>query len=188
MAPPPAPPSAYLNLVPNNVANQPPTPQHTHHHHQTNPPSSHTSPRPASHHYNPHPTTTTQLFTPFQQSLQARNKPFNTRSSSPTSPHLTEPYDVRQKRDRAAGILDNVETLLWYSMARNESISQTRQHFADIVLGADADGEKMWREEWELSERERNGGGGGGAVGMAGSPRASPRGKERRKRTSDARS
>jgi hypothetical protein len=52
-------------------------------------------------------------FTPAQQSLQARNKPF-------TSPSMGESYEARERRAEAVRILENAEILMWYSMARNE--------------------------------------------------------------------
>ncbi|KAF2792794.1 hypothetical protein K505DRAFT_325939, partial [Melanomma pulvis-pyrius CBS 109.77] len=91
--------------------------------------------------------------TPAQRSLQARNKPF---ALSPNNP---EPYSLRQRRDQAASILENVETLLWYSAARHESITQTRLHFSKVVLGIEDGGREMeasgWREEWEVPVEER---------------------------------
>lgn len=55
-----------------------------------------------------------QPFTPTQQSLQARNKPY----SSPKAE--AEQYEARQRRHEAAAILESVELLLWFSMTRNE--------------------------------------------------------------------
>lgn len=52
-------------------------------------------------------------FNAAQRSQQARGKPY-------ASPTAGEPYEARQKREQAAQILGNLETLVWYANARNE--------------------------------------------------------------------
>lgn len=109
-----------------------------------------------------------------------------------------ESYEVRQKREQAGRILESTEMLIWWSGVRNEvsnvylphnphslvgvdahacqqSISQTRHHFENLVRGIeDLEGDVLWKEEWEVGDKER------GVVGV-GSPR-SVKGKEREKR------
>lgn len=54
-----------------------------------------------------------QAFARAQQSLQARNKPF-------ASPSMAESYEARQRRQQAVEVLESVELLIWFSVARNE--------------------------------------------------------------------
>ncbi|GAB7337087.1 hypothetical protein MBLNU457_g2488t1 [Dothideomycetes sp. NU457] len=46
-----------------------------------------------------------------------------------------ESFEARQRRTRAARILESYEQLVWYSMTRNESLTQTRHHFQAIASG-----------------------------------------------------
>ncbi|KAF2654093.1 hypothetical protein K491DRAFT_492290 [Lophiostoma macrostomum CBS 122681] len=92
-------------------------------------------------------------FTSTQQSLQARAKPFT--SLSPSATLSNESYESRQRRHNAANILDSVELLIWYSGARNESIAQTRTHYQNVLLGLSDEGERLWREEWDVPVEER---------------------------------
>lgn len=103
-----------------------------------------TNPAPGSSSTNP------PAFTPTQQSLQARSKPY----SSPTAE--AEHYETRQRRHEAAAILENVELLMWFSMTRNESLAATRAHFTNISLGLEPPADSViYKEEWELPESER---------------------------------
>ncbi|KAH7122314.1 hypothetical protein B0J11DRAFT_437136, partial [Dendryphion nanum] len=94
------------------------------------------------------PPASSSAFTPAQQSLQARNKPFH-------SPQNAESYEQRKQRAEAALILESVEMLLWFSSARNESISQTRKYYQDIVLGLSNPDSIVWREEYEVPLEQR---------------------------------
>lgn len=67
--------------------------------------------------------------------------------------------------------------LLWYSAARNESVTQTRQYYLNIVLGV-PEAPKDWREEWEVKEVSLGDG------GAKGSPRGKGKGKEKEKEKS----
>lgn len=114
-------------------------------------------------------------FTAAQRSAQARGKPFDTwqAGSSGRGGRHNEPesYAQRQKRSEAAAILDSQEMLLWYSAARHESVTQTRQYYLDIVLGVEQ-APKDWKEEWEVQHDE--------LAGPAPSPKGkSPKGKGR---------
>ena len=52
-------------------------------------------------------------FNAAQRGQQARGKAY-------ASPTAGEPYEARQKREQAAQILGNLETLVWYANVRNE--------------------------------------------------------------------
>ncbi|KAF2114674.1 hypothetical protein BDV96DRAFT_600628 [Lophiotrema nucula] len=119
----------------------------------------------------PSPTTTNtntsrQPFTPAQRSLQARNRPFH---PSPKIDAEAESYEQRQRKNLAVEILENTELLIWFSSARNESISATRQHYQNVLMGIE-DEEVTWREEWEVPVEERVKGA-EGTKSVEGSPR-----------------
>jgi hypothetical protein len=59
--------------------------------------------------------TVAQTFSATQRSLQARGKDFNTPVSN-----KDESYEVRQRREEAARILESAEMLIWWSSARNQ--------------------------------------------------------------------
>ncbi|OJD35550.1 uncharacterized protein BKCO1_1600050 [Diplodia corticola] len=106
----------------------------------------------SSHH--PH-----QPYTPLQQDRQARNRPAHIHSAA--APHRgrasggasnmrqqhqqraalarDETFEERERRYNAARILESNEMLIWHSVARNESLPQTRLHFEKIVAGFDSD-------------------------------------------------
>ncbi|KAF2190640.1 hypothetical protein K469DRAFT_721540 [Zopfia rhizophila CBS 207.26] len=87
---------------------------------------------------------------------QRRNKPPTTISLSSSQTQQPETHESRQKRENAAQILESMETLIWYSNMRNESLSQTRRHFQYIVWGIEEEeGDVAWREEWEVPVGDR---------------------------------
>ncbi|PSN63540.1 hypothetical protein BS50DRAFT_576188 [Corynespora cassiicola Philippines] len=91
--------------------------------------------------------------TPAQQALQARNQPYD---ASPGASSSAETKDQRERREKLATILENDEMLIWFSGARNESVSQTRQHFQNVVLGLEDHAVGVfWPEEWEVPIAER---------------------------------
>ncbi|KAH7064860.1 hypothetical protein B0J12DRAFT_14349 [Macrophomina phaseolina] len=57
-----------------------------------------------------------------------------------------ETFEERERRYNAARILESSEMLIWHSVARNESLPQTRLHFEKIVAGFDSDDSDP---EWE---------------------------------------
>ncbi|KAF2257044.1 hypothetical protein BU26DRAFT_513767 [Trematosphaeria pertusa] len=119
-------------------------------------------------------------FTATQRSLQARNKPYEGAAATREG----EAYETRQRREEAASILQNLEMLIWYSSARNESLSQTRHHFQNVVLGVDRDDDIQWLEEWEVPPERRVRKDGEDTVmggGSGSSPARSAKGKEREK-------
>ncbi|KAF3048185.1 hypothetical protein E8E12_011112 [Didymella heteroderae] len=109
--------------------------------------------------------------TPAQRSAQARGKPFNEPSrlglaGTKAKPTDAESYAERERRNEAAAILDSQELLIWYAAARNESVSQTRRWFQNVVFGVAQD-QRVCKEEWEVKGRE----------GMYADVAASPKGK-----------
>lgn len=107
-----------------------------------------------------------QPYTALQQDRQARNRPAHVHGA--TAPArgggggdarrhhhhhhhrsaLTrdETFEERERRYNAARILESNEMLIWHSVARNESLPQTRLHFEKIVAGFDSDDSDP---EWE---------------------------------------
>jgi hypothetical protein len=57
--------------------------------------------------------------------------------------------------------------LLWYSAARNESVTQTRRYYTNIVLGV-PEAPRVWREKWEVEAED-----------ASVSPKAKGKGKEK---------
>ncbi|GME50381.1 hypothetical protein BKCO1_1600050 [Neofusicoccum parvum] len=107
-----------------------------------------------------HPQPHHQPYTALQQDRQARNRPANVHSAA-TSGSLRgsggirqqrsalardETFEERERRYNAARILESNEMLIWHSVARNESLPQTRLHFEKIVAGFDSDDSDP---EWE---------------------------------------
>jgi hypothetical protein len=66
-------------------------------------------------------------FSATQRSLQARNKDFGAVGKK------EESYEVRQRREEAARILESAEMLIWWSSARNQ-VNYTISHPAHIFL------------------------------------------------------
>ncbi|KAF2622649.1 hypothetical protein BU25DRAFT_208071 [Macroventuria anomochaeta] len=117
-------------------------------------------------------------FTAAQRSAQARGKPFitpaTTSGSSRSRHNDPESYAQRERRNEAAAILDSQEMLIWYAASRNESVSQTRRYYLNVVLGVE-ESPRDWKEEWEVRPME---------TGGPGSPKGKPpkgKGKEREK-------
>ncbi|EUC39024.1 hypothetical protein COCCADRAFT_69742, partial [Bipolaris zeicola 26-R-13] len=85
-------------------------------------------------------------------------------------------YEERQRRDEAAGILESEEMVMWIAGVRNESITQTRAYYRNVLLGLESCAKEsiVWRDEWEGSQQQQ------GRDGEAlGSPGRSGKGKER---------
>ncbi|KAF2141189.1 uncharacterized protein K452DRAFT_358993 [Aplosporella prunicola CBS 121167] len=100
-------------------------------------------------------------YTPLQQDRQARNRPTYIHQESRPGASRTaaahqganrlalardETFEERERRYKAARILESNEMLIWHAAARNESIPQTRLHFEKIVAGFDSDSSEP---EWE---------------------------------------
>ncbi|EMD96118.1 hypothetical protein COCHEDRAFT_1072991, partial [Bipolaris maydis C5] len=121
-----------------------------------------------------------------RRNLQARGKNYNLGNSSSSSSSggagksagaqasRAWGYEERQRRDEAAGILDSEEMIMWIAGVRNESITQTRAYYRNVLLGLEtcAKDAIVWRDEWEGSQQGRDGEG-------LGSPARNGKGKER---------
>lgn len=57
-------------------------------------------------------------------------------------------FKERERLCSAAAILESNEMLLWHSLARCESVPQTKLHFERVLIGIDSDDESL---EWEHS-------------------------------------
>ncbi|EMD69153.1 hypothetical protein COCSADRAFT_58197, partial [Bipolaris sorokiniana ND90Pr] len=123
-----------------------------------------------------------------RRNLQARGKNYNLISSSSSSSNSAGKsvgaqasrawgYEERQRRDEAAGILESEEMIMWIAGVRNESITQTRAYYRNVLLGLEtcAKDAIVWRDEWEGSQQQQQGRDGEGL----GSPGRSGKGKER---------
>lgn len=115
-------------------------------------------PRPSSAHFSAQQPQSN--ITPAQRSAQARGKPFSEPRSvaagivgGRAKQSDAESYAERERRNEAAAILDSQELLIWYAAARNESVSQTRRWFENVVFGV-GQPQREWREEWEVKGRE----------------------------------
>ncbi|KAF2873097.1 hypothetical protein BDV95DRAFT_541873 [Massariosphaeria phaeospora] len=172
--PPPPVPTPFLSTVlnpalPNAAPHPPPAqPSPATATASTSTPTS-TPPRPPRHTRPTRAPAAPPPLTPLQRSLQARGKSIH------MAPRDAEPYEARQRREHAATVLENAEMLMWYAGARNEGLSQTRQHFQNLVLGLQVpDRDVLWREEWEIPVQQRG-------EGAAASPARSGKGRDRDK-------
>ncbi|KAH7359883.1 hypothetical protein BKA66DRAFT_471790 [Pyrenochaeta sp. MPI-SDFR-AT-0127] len=106
-------------------------------------------------------------FSATQRGLQARGKNYN----GPAAVKSAESYEQRQRREEAACILESVEMLIWYAASRNESITQTRNHYQNILYGVANTEDVAWEDEWDVPVQER-------VRTEAESPRAAGKAKE----------
>ncbi|KAK3057073.1 hypothetical protein LTR09_002111 [Extremus antarcticus] len=105
-------------------------------------------------------------------------------ASSSRPPKSPESFESLARRNGAAEILQSYEKLSWFSMQRCESLTQTRLHFQNIVVGfTEEDEAKLVDYKTDNTPRlkpgeeprgsrkgkERMSSGGGGGDGVAGS-------------------
>ncbi|KAF1997877.1 hypothetical protein P154DRAFT_578409 [Amniculicola lignicola CBS 123094] len=162
---PPPPP-----FFPTNINNPPPPPSTTSS--TTMPPrrspGSNTGPFPGI--------KTSQPLSHAQQSAQARGKNWEN-AVRRREREEGESFEVREQRERAGKMVEDVELLIWGSVGRNEPLAQTREHYKTILYGLQPP-TPLWREEWEVPPSQRVKSAEGGGTTPTVSPR---RGKEKEK-------
>jgi hypothetical protein len=53
-------------------------------------------------------------------------------------------FKERERLYNATAILESNEMLLWHSVARRESVPQTKLHFERVLIAIDSDEESHW--------------------------------------------
>lgn len=111
-------------------------------------------------------------YTPLQKDRQARNRPTHVlnpaQESSSSSRHAQSApshrslsleayrdisHETRDAQNSAAHILGSAELLIWHSMARNESLPQTRLHFVRVLAGYESDDDELqWPDDGRSDE------------------------------------